>query len=82
MINFHYPDWIAIERGSIIDIDKVRDILFSKSPDATGGHAEPLRFSAPKVHPMADRGEVRKRSRPNEQSSDFDGKLELEKIDL
>ncbi len=80
VINFHYPDWVTIERGSIID--KVRDILFSKFPDATGGHAEPLKFTPPKVHVKPERVEISKRYRIGDQPSGSGDKLKLEDVDL
>jgi hypothetical protein len=61
VINFRYPDWTNIERGSIID--KVRDDLFRRFPDATGGHAEPLKFSPSRAHLKPDRIEVSNRYR-------------------
>jgi len=80
VINFHYPDWVTIERGSIID--KVRDIIFSKFPDATGYHVEPLKFSAPKVHVKPERIEISKRYRVGDKPADSSGKLKLEEVDV
>jgi hypothetical protein len=80
VINFHYPDWVTIERGSIID--KVRDALFSRFPDATGGHVEPLRYSPPKVHMKPDRVEISQRYRVANQRADVDGKLKLQEGDV
>ena len=80
VINFRYPDWANIERGSIID--KVREALFSRFPDATGGHKEPLKFSPPGVHLKPERVEVSNRYRINVQPPEGAGKLSLEEIDL
>jgi hypothetical protein len=79
-IDFHYPDWVTIERGSIID--KVRDVLFSKFPDATGDHVEPLKFTAPKVHVKPERIEISKRHHIDDKPADSSGKLKLEEVDL
>ena len=80
VIDFHFPDWVAIERGSITD--KVRNIIFSKFPDATGDHVEPLKFSAPKVHVKPERIEISKRYRINDQPAEPSGRLKLEEVDL
>ena len=80
VINFRYPDWANIERGSIID--KVREALFSRFPDATGGHREPLKFSPPKVHLKPDHVEISNRYRIAAQPSVPSGKMRLEEIDL
>jgi hypothetical protein len=80
VINFRYPDWANIERGSIID--KVREALFSRFPDATGGHREPLKFSPPRVHLKPDHVEISNRYRIAAQPSVPSGKMRLEEIDL
>ena len=80
VIDFRYPDWATIERGSIID--EVRDALFSRFPDATVGHKEPLKFTAPKVHPKVERVEISNRYRIAAQPSAPSGKLRLEEVDL
>jgi hypothetical protein len=80
VIDFRYPDWATIERGSIID--EVRDALFSRFPDATGGHKEPLKFTAPKVHPKVEHVEISNRYRIAAQPSAPSGKLRLEEVDL
>ena len=80
VINFRFPDWARIERGSIID--KVRDTLFNRFPDATGGHKEPLKFSPPKVRVKPERVEVSNRYRIADQPSAPSGKLKLEEVDL
>lgn len=80
VINFRFPDWARIERGSIID--KVRDTLFSRFPDATGGHKEPLKFTPPKVHPKPDRVEDSGRYRIHAEQPEVTGKLRLEQVDL
>jgi hypothetical protein len=80
VINFRYPDWAHIERGSIID--KARDALFTRFPDATGGHKEPLKFVPPRVHPKPDRVELSNRYRIAAQPSAPSDKLRLKEIDL
>jgi hypothetical protein len=80
VIDFRYPDWANIERGSIID--KVREALFSRFPDATGGHKEPLKFITTKVHPKIERVEISNRYRIAAQPSAPGGKLQVEEVDL
>jgi hypothetical protein len=80
VVSFRYPDWINIERGSIID--NVRDALFGKFPDATGGHAEPLKFSSPRVHLKPEHLETSNRHLIVPQLSQPKPKLRLEEIDL
>jgi hypothetical protein len=80
VIDFRFPDWARIERGSIMD--NVRDTLFTKFPDAMGDHKEPLKFSAPKVHPKPEHIEVSNRYLINAQPPKPADKLRLEEIDL
>jgi hypothetical protein len=80
VINFRFPDWAIIERESIID--KVREILLNRFPDATGGYKGPLKFSAPGVHLKPERVETSNRYRIVPQSSELSSKFRLEKVDL
>ncbi len=80
VINFRYPDWLSIERGSIVD--KVRDALFNRFPDATGGSAEPLKFNQPRLYPKPEREETSNAYCAGAQVQQPIGKLRLEKSDL